>query len=91
MIELFSHLKLLILFYLIHNFFFFWIAASAADIPADNSNEIKTLLANGGSTLFINGKPSVINGLIKVGNPPSWLVILVRLNYFYNIFYFIVW
>ena len=38
-------------------------AASAADIPADNPNGNKTLLANGMSTLFTNGKPTVINGL----------------------------
>ena len=38
--------------------------ASAADIPADNLNGIKTLLAKGISTLFINGKPATINDII---------------------------
>ena len=34
--------------HLIHDFFFFfWIAASAADIPADNLNGSKTFLASG--------------------------------------------
>ena len=37
----------------------------------------KTFLANGVSTLFINGKPAVINGLRKFKNPPSWLVIFL--------------
>ena len=46
-------------------------AASAVDILADNPNEIKTCLANGVSTRFINGKPAVINGLRKLRNPPS--------------------
>ena len=49
----------------------FWIVASAAEIPADNPNGIKTFLANGMSTLFINGKLADINGLIKLRNPPS--------------------
>ena len=53
---------------------FFWIAASAADIPAGNPNGHKTLLANGVSTFFINGKTAVINGLRKFKNPSSWLV-----------------
>ena len=44
-------------------YIWFWIAASMAEIPIDNSNRIKTLLANGVSTLFINGKPTVINSL----------------------------
>ena len=38
-------------------------AASAADIPADNLDGIKTCLDNGVGTLFINNKPAVINGL----------------------------
>ena len=50
---------------------FFEIAASAADIPADNPNGIKALLANGVNTFFINGKPAVINGLRRLRNPPS--------------------
>ena len=43
----------------------FYIAESAADIPADSPVGNKTLLADGVSTLFINGKPAVINGLRK--------------------------
>ena len=44
---------------------FFWTVASVADIHADNPNGNKTLLANGVSTLFINGKPAVITRLRK--------------------------
>ena len=40
------------------------IAVSAADIPTDNPNGIKTLLAKGISTFFINGQPTVINFLV---------------------------
>ena len=54
-----------------------WIAASTADIPADNANGIKTLLANGVITLYINDKPAVINEWIKWRNLPSWLVTFV--------------
>ena len=61
---------------------FFWIAASAADIPADHPNGIKTLLANGVCTLFINGKPAVINGLRKLGNPSSWLAVFVVVSFY---------
>ena len=50
---------------------FFSIAASASDIPADNPNGNKNFLARGVSTLFINVKPAVINGLRKLRNPPS--------------------
>ena len=39
---------------------FSWIAASVADAAAVNPNGNKTLLANGVSTSFINGKPAVI-------------------------------
>ena len=48
---------------------FYWIAASVADTAAVNPNGAKTLLANGISTLFINGKPAVINGLKKMRIP----------------------
>ena len=61
------------LLFLIHNFFL--IAASTADIPADNPNSNKTLLANTVSTFFINGKTAVINGLRKSKNPRSFLVV----------------
>ena len=55
----------------------FWKAASLADIPAHNPNGIKTLLANGVSKLFINGKPADINSLRKLEHPPSWVVIFI--------------
>ena len=45
------------------------------DTAAANPNGIKILLANGVSTVFINGKPAVINDLRKLRNPPSRLVI----------------
>ena len=38
---------------------------SDVDIPANNLNGNKTLLARGISTLFINGERAVINGLTK--------------------------
>ena len=69
-------------------------AAPAADIPDNNPNGNKSLLANGTSKLFINGKPAAINGLRKLRNPRSWLIIFAvipfnkiplffkRLNYF---------
>ena len=62
-------------------------AASVTDIAAGNPNGNKTLLAN---------------GLRKLRNPPSWLVIFLAVpfskillfsknfNYFHNIFYFII-
>ena len=56
---------------------FFWIAASVADIAADNPNSNKTVLDRHISRLFINGKPSVINGFRKLKNPPPWLVIFL--------------
>ena len=42
-----------------------------ADAAAVSLNGIKTFLANVVSTFFINGKPSVINGLRKLRNPSS--------------------
>ena len=56
---------------------FFWIAASAADIPDDKPHEIKTLLATGVSTLFINYKPTITDGIRKFGNGPYWLAIFL--------------
>ena len=56
---------------------FFWIAAFVANIAVDKPNGIKTLSANGVSTFFINGKPTVINGRKKLRNPPSCLIIYV--------------
>ena len=38
--------------------------ASAVDILADNSNGKKKILARGVSTLFVNGKPAIINSLV---------------------------
>ena len=58
--------------FLIHGFF--GIASSVADATA---NVIKTLLGIGASTLFINGKPAVINALRKSRNPPTRLIILL--------------
>ena len=52
---------------------FFWIAASVADAAPVNPKGTKTLLAIGVSAFFINVKSAVINGLKKLGNPPSWL------------------
>ena len=41
-----------------------------------NPKGIKTLLANGVSTFFINGKPAFINGQRKLlNNLPPWLII----------------
>ena len=56
---------------------FFLIAASASHIPADNPNSNKIFLATNVSILFINAKPAVINGLRKLGNASSWLVIFL--------------
>ena len=55
----------------------FYITAFEADISADNPNGNKTLLGNGISTFFINGKPAVSNGLRKFKIPPSWPVIFL--------------
>ena len=60
---------------------FFWIAASAADILADNPSEIKTFSSNEVSTLFINGTPAAANGLRKLRNPPSWVLISVEVPF----------
>ena len=35
----------------------------------------------GVSTIFINGKPAIINGLRKFKNPPSWQVIFVVVSF----------
>ena len=79
-----------------------YLAASAADPAAVNPNGIKKLLANRVNRIFIKGKPAVFNGLWKLRNLPSWLVIFlvvpfnripvfsVLLNYFHKIFYVIV-
>ena len=51
-----------------------WTAASVGDATAVNPNSTKTHLANGLSSLFIDGKPVFINGLTKLRGPPSWLL-----------------
>ena len=70
---------------------------SATDIPGDNRNGNKSLLANGVISLFINGKPAAINGLRKIKNPSFCLVIFlvvpfkkITLFYFHDIFNFII-
>ena len=50
---------------------FLLIASSVPQAASVNPYSTKAHLANGVSTLFINGKPAVINGLRKLGNPPS--------------------
>ena len=56
---------------------FFWIAASVADVAAVNPNGIKMLLDNGVKTLFVNGKPTDIDGLRKLKNLHFWLLIFL--------------
>ena len=41
----------------------------------------QTLSAEGVSTLFINGKPAIINDVIKLRNPPFWVVILLAVPF----------
>ena len=75
----------------------FWIAASVADIEADNPIGDKTLYATNKGTLF---KPATINSQGKLRNLPSWLVffivllfnkiLLFRKTSFYDILYFII-
>ena len=48
---------------------------TTADAAAVNPNDIKTLLAYGVSTFFINVKPAAINDLGKLRSPPSLLVV----------------
>ena len=51
---------------------FLCIPASAADAATVNHNGIKTLLANGVITFFINGNPVFSNGPRSLsGNPPN--------------------
>ena len=54
-----------------------WIAASAAYIPDDKPNGIKTLLVNGVSILLINYKPTINDGIRKFKNRPYWLAIFL--------------
>lgn len=48
-----------------NNYFFKWIPGFAADAFGVNRIDIKPLLTNGLSALFINGKPVFNNGLYK--------------------------
>ena len=59
---------------------FFCIPASAADAAAVNLKGIKTLLANGLITFFINGNPVFSNGPSNLlRNPPDLSLIIVFL------------
>ena len=54
--------------------FFLCIRASPADTAAVNPKGIKTLLANGLITFFINGNPAFSNGSSNLPrNPPNWI------------------
>ena len=65
--------------------FFFRIAASVADAADVKLNDIKTLLANGLSRLFIKGKADFRNGPRSIhANPP---VVLFDANEFLLILY----
>ena len=73
---------------------FLLVPAPAADATAVNPTGIKTHLANGLSTFFINGKPNLINGPRGLPrNPPdsnfldSWIFdnfVLAMENYVEN-------
>ena len=56
---------------------FFSITASVVESAVVNPEGTQTLLANGMNTFFNNGKPTGINGLRKLRNLPSWLVIFL--------------
>ena len=54
---------------------FLCIPASAADAAAVIPNGIRTLLANGLITFFINGNPVFNNGPINLlRNYPNWII-----------------
>ena len=56
--------------------FLLCIPASTADAAAVNPKEIKTLLANGLITFFINGKPVFSNGPSNLPrNPPDCIIL----------------
>ena len=55
---------------------FLCIPASAADAAAVNSKGIKTLLANGLITFFINGNPVFSNGPRSLPRTPPYYIIL---------------
>ena len=55
---------------------FLFIPASAADAIAVNPKVIKTLLANGLITFFINGNPVISNGPSNLPqNPPDCIIL----------------
>ena len=54
--------------------FFLCIPASAADAAAVNPKGIKTLLANGLITFFINGNPVFSNGPSNLRYPPNCII-----------------
>ena len=56
---------------------FFSITAAVAESAVVNPEGTQTLLANGMNTFFNNSKPTGINGLRKLRNLPSWLVIFL--------------
>ena len=58
---------------------FLCIPASAADAAAVNPNGIKTLLANGLTTFFINGNPVFSNGPRSLPRNPPYCIILENL------------
>ena len=56
--------------------FFLCIPVSAADAAAVNPNGIKTILANGLITFFINGNPVFRNGSKSLPrNPPDCMIL----------------
>ena len=56
--------------------FFLCIRASAADVAQVNSNGIKTLLADGLITFFINGSPAFNHGPKSLTtNPPDCIIL----------------
>ena len=60
---------------------FFRVAVSVADAAAVNPNGTKILLDDGVGTIFINGKPAVINGLGKLRKVPSSLVTFLVVSF----------
>ena len=67
--HLLLHLKILKLSFQ-NQIFFFYILVLAADTATVNPNGIKTLLANGLNTFFINGNPVFSNGPKRLSRNP---------------------
>ena len=75
-------------------------AVSVSETAAVNHKVTKILLSDEVTTFLINGKPTYINGLRKLRNPPSWIIIFLVVPFnkillfskhaIYDIFYFIV-